>query len=216
MNILSKGASAHGAPTLISSNSIHYGDRQQQRAIREHCAKPPLLVAALVIATLIVAELRGYTTRSSDLRKLVSNTHYQIGVGLFILGWIWLGWRVRQIQPSITPPIPRWQRLVSNVEEWFFYAMLIVLPILGVLAQQTEGHPVVFLGLTLPTLAAKNDAIQHRIEDLHVLVGNVMLWLIVLHIAAALYHALIVGDDTLARMAGRWAKVRRRKSILRY
>lgn len=171
------------------------------------------LVAALVIATLIVAELRGYTARGSDVRKLVSNTHYQIGVGLFILGWIWLGWRTRQVQPSIVPPIPGWQRLVSNVEEWFFYAMLIVLPILGVLAQQTEGHAVEFLGVTLPTLAGKNDALQHRIEDLHVLLGNVLLWLVALHIAAALYHALICRDNTLARMAGDWAKVRRASEV---
>lgn len=167
------------------------------------------LVASLVIATLVIAELRGYTTRGSDLRKLVSNAHYQIGVAIFILGWLWLGWRVRQVQPSITPPIPRWQRIVSNVEEWFFYAMLIVLPILGVLAQQTEGHSVVFLGLTLPALAAKNDAIRPHIEDLHELLGTVLLWLVVLHVAAALYHALISGDDTLARMAGDWARRRR-------
>jgi len=153
--------------------------------------------------------LRGYTTRGSDLRKLVSNAHYQIGVAIFILGWLWLGWRVRQIQPSITPPIPRWQRIVSNVEEWFFYAMLIVLPILGVVAQQTEGHSVVFLGLTLPALVAKNDAIRPHIEDLHELLGTVLLWLVVLHVAAALYHALINGDDTLARMAGDWARRRR-------
>jgi superoxide oxidase len=167
------------------------------------------LVAALVIATVTIAELRGYTVRGSDLRKLASNAHYQIGIGIFILGWIWLGWRIRQVQPSITPPIPWWQRRVADVEEWIFYAMLIVLPILGLLAQQTEGHPVVFLGLTLPTLAATNDVIQHRIEDLHVLLGNVMLWLVGLHIAAALYHALISGDNTLARIAGDWAKVRR-------
>src|SRR6185437_11032292 len=61
------------------------------------------LVASLVIATLVIAELRGHTTRGSDLRKLVSNAHYQIGVAIFILGWLWLGWRVRQVQPSITP-----------------------------------------------------------------------------------------------------------------
>jgi cytochrome b561 len=159
-------------------------------------------MAALVIGTLVIAELRGYTPRGSALRQLVSSTHYQIGVGLFILVWLRLAWRLRQAQPGITPPIPRWQRRLSDGVEWSFYALLILLPILGVLAQQTEGHAVVFLGMALPVLAAKNDALQHRIENVHVFLGNVLLWLVLLHIAAALYHALIRRDDTLARMWG--------------
>jgi cytochrome b561 len=157
-------------------------------------------MAALLIATLIIAEARGYTARGSDLRRLVSNAHYQIGVGIFILVWIRLAWRLRETEPAISPPLPQWQRAFSHAVAWAFYALMIALPVLGMLAREAEGAQVSFLGVTLPVLIATDRPTSRTLENVHEWFGNVMIALVVLHVAAAFYHAFIRRDDALARM----------------
>jgi cytochrome b561 len=159
-------------------------------------------MAALIIATLIIAEVRGYTSRGSGLRRAVSDAHYQIGVGIFILVWIRLAWRLRETEPAISPPLPQWQRLASHAVAWAFYALMIVLPVLGILAREAEGARVSFIGATLPTLIATDRATSRTLENVHEWLGNVMLWLVVVHVAAAFYHAFIRRDDAVARMIG--------------
>ena len=164
------------------------------------------LMALLVIGTILVAEARGYAPRGSDLKRGLGNVHYQIGVGIFILVWIRLAWRLREAEPPITPPLPPWQRTLSHLGSWALYALMIALPVLGILARQSEGAAVQFLGWTLPTFIANDKALSRQLEDVHTFFGNVMIWLVVLHIAAALYHALVRRDNAVARMVGTAAR----------
>ena len=160
------------------------------------------VMAALVIGTLVIAEARGYAPRGSDLKRALGNWHYQIGVGIFILVWIRLAWRLRDREPPISPPLPSWQHTLSHLGSYAFYALMVLLPVLGILARQSEGAAVTFLGWTLPTLIAADKAVSRQIETVHVWLGNVMIGLVAVHIAAALYHALVRRDDALARMLG--------------
>src|SRR3982751_6641765 len=82
-------------------------------------------MAVLMIGTLVIAEARGYTPRGSEVRRLFSQTHYQIGVAIFVLIWIRLAWRLRETEPAIHPPLPRWQRVFSHPVSWLFYALMI-------------------------------------------------------------------------------------------
>ena len=90
--------------------------------------------------------------------------------------------------PPIVPPLPAWQRTLSHVVEWTFYFLMILLPILGVCAIQAEGRTVSLLGWTLPTFVGVDKAWSEKVEDTHAWLGTIMLWLIGLHVAAAIYH----------------------------
>ena len=59
-----------------------------------------------------------------------------------------------------------------------------------------------FLGWTLPTFIGNDKPLSRQLEDVHTFLGNVMIWLVVLHIGAALYHVFVRRDDALARMLG--------------
>jgi cytochrome b561 len=159
-------------------------------------------MAALLIATLIIAEARGSAPRGSDLRRLLADAHYQIGVGIFILVWIRLGWRLRETEPAITPALPRWQHVASHAVAWAFYTLMIALPILGVLTREAGGNAVTFLGATLPAFIGADRATARTLENVHEWLGNAMIALVLLHVAAAFYHAFVRRDDALARMIG--------------
>jgi cytochrome b561 len=160
------------------------------------------VMAALLITTLIIMEARGYTERGSDLRRSLGDAHYQIGVGIFILVWIRLAWRLRETEPAISPPLPRWQRTASHAVAWAFYALMIALPILGTLSREAGGNAVTFLGATLPTFVGADRATARTLVGVHKVLGNVMIALVLLHVAAAFYHAFIRRDDVFARMIG--------------
>jgi cytochrome b561 len=160
------------------------------------------LMAVLIIVTIAIMELHGYAARGSALRAGISSAHYQIGVAVFFLVWLRLLRRIRDTAPPITPAPPAWQQAISHVVAWLFYALMVVLPLLGVTSVQANGRPVPFLGMTLPPFIAADRDLGHKLEDVHVWLGNVMIGLIALHVLAVLYHRFVLHDDALARMLG--------------
>ncbi|MFO1412375.1 MAG: cytochrome b [Burkholderiales bacterium] len=159
-------------------------------------------MAALIIVTLILIETRGWFPRGNYFRGAFRDWHFQIGVVVFALVWFRLFWRFANAVPPVVPPLPAWQRTLSHVVEWAFYFLMILLPILGVAAVQGEGRTVALLGMQLPTFVGVDKDWAHRVEELHETLGNVMMFLIGLHVAAAIYHRAVRKDNTVARMAG--------------
>jgi cytochrome b561 len=78
---------------------------------------------------------------------------------------------------------------------------LLVLPILGWAAASARDWAVrVFDLVTLPRLVPPEAKIGFLAGDLHVVLSYVLLGLIGLHVAAALYHYFVRHDRVLQRM----------------
>jgi cytochrome b561 len=74
------------------------------------------------------------------------------------------------------------------------------------LLSQAEGRAVGWFGLLeLPVLLEKNKELAERLEDMHEAGFNLMMVLLVLHVAGAIKHHVIDKDDTLRRMLP-WGK----------
>ena len=159
-------------------------------------------MAALILVSLAFIETREWFPRGNYFRGAFRNWHTQIGLVVFALVWFRLFWRSANAIPPIAPPIPPWQRGFAHAVEWTFYLLMVVLPILGVLSMQAEGQTVALLGLQLPTFVGVDKAWSHQVEDIHGWLGTAMLWLIGLHVAAAIYHRFVRRDNTFARMGG--------------
>ena len=72
---------------------------------------------------------------------------------------------------------------------WLLYLLLFVIPILGWINASWRGMPVVMFGLELPKLVATRAPGWGWTGDVHGLLANyLMLALVGLHVAAALYH----------------------------
>lgn len=110
-------------------------------------------------------------------------------------------WRLTNPPPPSEPTIARWQVGASHAVHWSLYAILLAMPILGWAGSNAFGAPVSIYGLfTLPDLVSKDEALSKTLLGIHGTLGLLAAALIIIHIAAALYHRFVRKDGVLARM----------------
>lgn len=89
----------------------------------------------------------------------------------------------------------------SVIVHGLFYLLLIAVPMFGWLNSSAAGFSVVWFGvLPLPDLVGKDKALAEVFEELHEGSVNLLVTLVALHAAAALYHHHVRRDGVLARM----------------
>jgi cytochrome b561 len=136
----------------------------------------------------------------TKLGRLI-NLHLTVGalIGLATLGRV--SWRLRHSRPGASATEPRWLRAAARVSHATLYVLLLIVPLLGWAAASARGwHVTLFPGLALPALLPRGSQSGFLAGDVHIFVAYTLLALVALHIAAALYHRLILRDDVLARM----------------
>jgi len=113
-----------------------------------------------------------------------------------------LAWRLIAGEPDPAAGLAPWERQVSRVVHWLLYLLLLVGPILGWINASWRGFPVIVFGLfELPKLVATRAPGFRWTGDVHGILANyLMLALVGLHVAAALYHYFIRRDGVLQRM----------------
>lgn len=137
---------------------------------------------------------------SPEKLKLIS-WHKWVGVTVFLVVILRLGWRIANRTPETPPGTPGWQRVAAGISHFLLYLILIALPVTGWVMSSAFNLPVVYLGLIyLPGPFAGNEAVGETLEIVHEWLANVLLFLVAVHVLAALYHHLILKDDILRRM----------------
>lgn len=157
-------------------------------------------MALLVVVAIVLIELADLAPKGSTLRRGMREWHAQAGLLVLALVWFRLAWKLVNTEPAIVPPPFAWQRRTAHAVAWAFYALMVALPVLGIVMMQADGRPVALLGLQLPAVVGGDKALAHRLEDVHEWLGNAMLALIGLHVAATAWHGVVLRDNTLARM----------------
>jgi cytochrome b561 len=165
------------------------------------------LRAVVVIGTLSVGLLM--VNLPDDLpakfEQLYPN-HKQFGLLALLLGLSQLVLRLGSHVPEPPAGLRPWERKLSGFAHRAFYALLIIVPLMGYSMSstftQSDGVPFFFFGL-LPELLPKNDNWFEVFRLLHRIFAYTLLALIVLHVAGALKHRLLDKDpqtDVLRRM----------------
>jgi cytochrome b561 len=158
------------------------------------------LVAVLVIVQVAWGwAMQEIPKQPPGLRADAFNVHKSIGLAIFALMLIRLGWRLAHPPPPL-PPMPRWQRLLANGNHALLYLALFVMPIAGYLGSVFSGYPVRAFGVTLPAWGWKDDGVKAAMSAVHLGTSWVLLAAIALHFAGALKHAFVDGDGVLRRM----------------
>jgi cytochrome b561 len=97
-----------------------------------------------------------------------------------------------------------WEAKAATAVHGLLYLLMLVAPILGWLLSSASGFQVVLFGvLPLPDLVGKDKALAHLLKAFHEGSVNLLVALVALHAAAALYHQHFRHDDVLARMVPR-------------
>jgi cytochrome b561 len=158
------------------------------------------LILALLIVQFIVAWTMPEMRRDTPVTTLIS-LHFTIGIVILAVAIVRLAWRVTHGEPAPEQGLPPWQTTSARVVHWLLYLLLFVLPMLGWINASWRGMPIVMFGLELPKLVATRVPGWGWTGDVHGLLSNYLLLpLVGLHVAAALYHYFVRRDRVLQRM----------------
>lgn len=138
----------------------------------------------------------------------VYQLHKSVGITVLLLTVLRLAWRLGHRPPPLPEAMPGWQKAAAVGAHWLFYLLLIGIPLSGwaVVSASPLGLPTLLYGVVewphigALTHVADRQATTHQLEEIHELLGNAMLLLVVLHAAAALKHQFLDRDNLLARM----------------
>ena len=158
------------------------------------------LVVLLLLAQYTTKLILPFTLPKSA-EDSINAWHLSIGSTILLVMLLRLAWRLTHRPPPPPADLPPALRLLSRANHWAFYVVLIVLPLLGWITANAYGVTVYLAGLIpLPALAAPNKAFAEQLGHVHGAVALLLLALIALHVAGALYHALVKRDGVAQRM----------------
>jgi cytochrome b561 len=127
--------------------------------------------------------------------------HKWIGVTVFALAVLRLGWRLRTQAPSLPATMPAWERSIAAATHGLLYLLLLLVPLSGWLMSSAKGFQTVYLGRwPIPDLIGKDAELGGVLQGVHEQLSTLLLILIALHVLAALKHHFIDRDEVLARM----------------
>jgi len=161
----------------------------------------------LIVVLLLISIPMGkiMTEREFDsLNNVLYTLHWSIGLTVLALMVVRLGFRLVVPAPKPAASLEPWQRFLSHWTHIAIYVMLIVTPILGWLGKSAFGASAqginVFYLFYVPTLVPRNKEMAEFYFELHEISSFILIGLIVLHVAGALYHAVVQKDGVVGRM----------------
>ena len=160
-----------------------------------------------VMAVCIVAMLFiGVGMMSTIMPKYVPllSTHKSLGITILILALIRLAVRFRYGTPPLPRDLPTPMRLAAIWSQYALYALMIGMPLIGWTMLSAGAYPIVLYGdLRLPPLLSPSAALHTLLWNAHHYLALAFFALILLHLAAALFHALVRRDGVFESMASR-------------
>ena len=104
-------------------------------------------------------------------------------------------------------------KLAAQLSHYAFYALMIAMPLIGWGMLSAAAYPVSsFGGVTLPAILPQSDGLHTLLWNAHRLLAFAFFALILLHIAAALFHALVRRDGVFEAMTAGLPTARRGRS----
>jgi cytochrome b561 len=158
---------------------------------------------AIAVAVLIswrIAESAEHASGAAE--DAIMADHMVVGMLILVLTALRLVWRLTHAQPAFSPGLAGWERVLARAVHLVFYVLLIGLPLMGWIGSSMEGKAIdVFGAFTIPGLPVPADrGLGHEILEVHGSLGEIMLYLIVLHVLGALKHHFIDRNGELYRM----------------
>jgi cytochrome b561 len=158
------------------------------------------LMAICILAMLFIG-VGMVATVSSKYLTLVQ-IHKPLGIAILVLALIRLSLRFHYGAPALPADLPAPIKLAANLSHYIFYALMIGMPLLGWAMLSAASYPVVLYGsLHLPSIVSPNAELHAQLWHAHYYLAFAFFALILLHLAAALFHKLVRHDGVFEAMA---------------
>jgi cytochrome b561 len=160
------------------------------------------LMAIMVLAMLFIGVTMVSTLQPRFLTLLA--IHKPLGMAILVLALLRLAVRARRGAPQLPSDLPSMQIVAAKLSHAVLYALLIAMPLMGWGMLSAGGYPIVLFGsFHLPRILPPDDQVYAALRTAHTLLAYMFFATILLHIAAALFHALIRRDGVFQAIAGR-------------
>ncbi|GAA4821278.1 hypothetical protein GCM10023232_18140 [Sphingosinicella ginsenosidimutans] len=160
------------------------------------------VTAALVIAQVIVGFTFKLLPRGPAHGEWFA-WHKTLGATILLLALVRLAWRLAHKPPPFPETLGRWERIAATWNHRAFYALLILLPLTGLVAVSDgarSGFVALVGGLKVPAVPGVSEATGELSGDVHVVLVFTTLALLVLHVGAALKHQFFDSSRAAGRM----------------
>lgn len=167
-----------------------------------------LIAAAIVFLVPLGIYMHELPREEAALKFELYQLHKSVGVTVLVLSALRLIWRLLHPAPALPAKMKRWEVALAKLTHLAFYALMLGIPFLGWIMVSTDDFnvPTVLYGVIywphLPGLRdlAAADSINWVAVEAHKLLAFFTVFLLLLHIAAALKHHFLDRDDVLTRM----------------
>jgi cytochrome b561 len=158
------------------------------------------LMALCILAMLFIG-VGMVSTITPTYLSLVS-IHKSLGIAILALAVIRLVVRLRYGAPPLPADLPAPMRLAAILSHYALYALMIGMPLIGWAMLSAAAYPVVLYGgVRLPAILPQSDRLHTLLWDAHFYLAFLFFALILMHLAAALFHALVRRDGVFGTMA---------------
>jgi cytochrome b561 len=128
--------------------------------------------------------------------------HKSLGIAILVLALIRLSVRLRYGAPALPADLPEPMKLAAYLSHYALYALMIAMPLLGWAMLSAAAYPVVVFGHTfLPAILPQSDSLHTLLWNAHFYLAFAFFALVLMHVAAALFHALVRRDGVFETMA---------------
>jgi cytochrome b561 len=159
------------------------------------------LTVVLIIVQVSLGLAERYLLRSGPPLSVVIGYHESIGMTILGLTAIRLLWRWTNPVPA--PPITfkNYERMLARFTHAALYAILLAMPLSGWIGLSANGDTVLwFQVFAVPGPVGKDLPLSRLMIEMHEVLAVILGMVVMFHVAAAVRHHFILGDDTLRRM----------------
>ena len=161
-------------------------------------------LTAMVVLGLIM--VHGGVARMTQFK--LYQLHKSIGITILILAVLRLLWRLTHRPPALPAEMPPLEKGAAHGAHVILYILMIGMPLVGwiMVSVSPFNLPTVLFGLVpwphLPGLSslANKPYWEGVAKTVHAYGAYVLIALVLVHVAAALRHHIVLRDDILARM----------------
>jgi cytochrome b561 len=157
------------------------------------------VIAVCILAMLFIG-VGMVSTVAPKYLTLVS-IHKPLGIAILVLALIRLVVRLRYGAPPLPADLPEPMKLAAHLSHYALYALMIAMPLIGWGMMSAAAYPVkLWGGVDLPPILPLSDGLHTALWNAHFYLAFLFFALILMHIAAALFHALVRRDGVFDAM----------------
>ncbi len=168
------------------------------------------LMAICILAMLFIGV--GMVSTVEPKYVTLVSIHKPLGMLILILALIRLAVRLRLHAPPLPADLPEPLKLAAHLSHYVLYALMIAMPLIGWGMLSAAAYPVrLWDGVYLPSILPQSDTLHTALWNAHFYLAFLFYAVILMHVAAALFHAFIRRDGVFEAMGP--ARIRARDAI---